>query len=1149
MKTKNNLNMFKTSWRIYKKNKSVVNSMSAAFSILALFLATSASADNALPTNGQFVAGSGSIGTAGNVMNIGQHTQNGVINWGNFNIGSENQVNINNGSGATLNRVIGNNLSNINGQLNATGSVYLINQHGVVVGNTGVINAGNNAVLSTQDISNADFMAGRDNFTGTGAGSVANNGQINAGGKAVIIGAGVSNVGQIGATNVEITATGSNPYAVAINNTGSIRANNQLTNEGGRLVLRANRGSVNNSGTLDVSSSTGKAGEVVVTTKDNVNLLPGSMINAQGKTQGGNVYVGGGYQGADRSIQNAANTTVSQGSTIDISSSNSKAGTAIMWSNNDTTVDGTVKASGAKSGGLVETSGAHNIKLGDNFWANLEVDKGTLLIDPANVSIIHGTGGSTVTNTIKDGAIETTLNAGGSVVINTATRSGSDVGDITVANDVSVAWDKNSSLVLRANRDVNLAGTFDASANGSAASFRADAGRNINIADNTTIKSGTTGNILLNAAANVADTATNPNADVVSNWIFGTGAITHGSDVTLQAANIALKSGKAVDGTRTDIDSDIKLNSSNGTTFNTFQLSGFEDVDMDVNDNSALETTGGAIIINAKNINIDEDVIGKGAIWLTAASFNDTTNNFVGLYSSDPYSSVTDTRDEYRSDGWKTNHGTLNFTGNTILSMCCGLTLTSGMDSNGNRSDLTSSNVTFEYNDTYNKVKWFEVKGFDTFNTTIEGNELRSNSFVDIRNRNNVINYNVVAGDDELASGELTDGLNHEPYGYLRIMGGVFGSNNHYSDNIFNIGTTTFDNSLLDDEPLVLSASKDMILTSGRTAMNERTSITDETDTDVNSVSYAGRTDNVKFAHTDDNGQYDGNVRIEGFREIALDTSDSTLGGELKATGNINTWSSEMTNIKDNLTATNITSISENDVYLRGNSQLNATNVATIVVDEKDPFRTVFGSGEGKFVSGSSTDINANQIAIFTSRQPLNSILGQMNGQSFTAGVEFQGTAQEVWKSFYQSNKRSPRSPFVIYYKNDGQPQIVFSRPDCASNPDAVGCENFVQSPDQGREYRVNLTQTEINVGEDYIVGGNSAQVRNAEFYTTSAPAYVDYRLMTAEKLKGFATAFPMLVVSSTLQGINALPGFGGIAMALNGVVRGTVGVVTGNNR
>ncbi|MBL4599459.1 MAG: filamentous hemagglutinin N-terminal domain-containing protein [Rhizobiaceae bacterium] len=59
-----------------------------------------------------------------------------------FSVGNNHSVNFQNGSGAMQNRVTGNNISTINGRLTATGSVFLINRNGVIIGKNGVIETG-----------------------------------------------------------------------------------------------------------------------------------------------------------------------------------------------------------------------------------------------------------------------------------------------------------------------------------------------------------------------------------------------------------------------------------------------------------------------------------------------------------------------------------------------------------------------------------------------------------------------------------------------------------------------------------------------------------------------------------------------------------------------------------------------------------------------------------------------------------------------------------------------------------------------------------------------------------------------------------------------------------------------------------------------
>ena len=141
-----------------------LRSRPAAACVFALLLSTVCStalqAAPVLPAGGQFVAGAGSISTAPNTVQVNQATSRGIVNWQSFSIGQGGTVNINNGSGATLNRVTGNDVSKIAGSLNATGSAYVVNQAGVIVMPSGKVVTGGSFVASTRDIPNSAFMAG-----------------------------------------------------------------------------------------------------------------------------------------------------------------------------------------------------------------------------------------------------------------------------------------------------------------------------------------------------------------------------------------------------------------------------------------------------------------------------------------------------------------------------------------------------------------------------------------------------------------------------------------------------------------------------------------------------------------------------------------------------------------------------------------------------------------------------------------------------------------------------------------------------------------------------------------------------------------------------------------------------------------------------
>src|SRR5512139_3498912 len=125
-------------------------------------LATSAwagMAANTLPTGAVVKHGSIGIAQTGNTLNINQASQSGIIHWNSFNIGSGATVNFNQPSviSATLNRITGNEVSVIQGALNATGAVYAINRNGSVFDKGAQVNL-HTLVASTLDIKDDDLF-------------------------------------------------------------------------------------------------------------------------------------------------------------------------------------------------------------------------------------------------------------------------------------------------------------------------------------------------------------------------------------------------------------------------------------------------------------------------------------------------------------------------------------------------------------------------------------------------------------------------------------------------------------------------------------------------------------------------------------------------------------------------------------------------------------------------------------------------------------------------------------------------------------------------------------------------------------------------------------------------------------------------------
>ncbi|KAG1260726.1 hypothetical protein G6F65_015009 [Rhizopus arrhizus] len=87
-----------------------------------------------LPTGGKAVAGAGAISQNGSAMTINQQTGKMAVDWQSFSIGKGNSVTFNQPGrdSVALNRVLGPDVSVIQGALNANGQVFLVNPNGVV---------------------------------------------------------------------------------------------------------------------------------------------------------------------------------------------------------------------------------------------------------------------------------------------------------------------------------------------------------------------------------------------------------------------------------------------------------------------------------------------------------------------------------------------------------------------------------------------------------------------------------------------------------------------------------------------------------------------------------------------------------------------------------------------------------------------------------------------------------------------------------------------------------------------------------------------------------------------------------------------------------------------------------------------------------
>ncbi len=344
---------------------------------------------------GSVRAGSAEIAAApgGGSLSVVQTSDRAIIDWSSFSIGRGGAVDFRNGSGATLNRVTGGSISSLDGLLTASGSVYLVNPNGVVIGKDGRVDVGGSFVASTLGIAADDFLKGGD-LTAAGASTAAviNYGKIGAlGGDVVLTAARVENHGDIAAQN---GATGLLAgYEVLLRD---------RTIEGGKFAVKLGDGttSVVNDGAIHAAQAELRANG------GDVFALAGNLtgvIDARGvSTQDGRIY--------------------------------------LMAGDGALTVEGTLTAR-ANGGGasFIETSGGKVTvgvaKVDPGAGGTWSLDPSELVIDSAAASSIQGA-----------------LNDSANIIQSTNPGGGS--GDITLSPGVSISWASAATLTLSAYRNI-----------------------------------------------------------------------------------------------------------------------------------------------------------------------------------------------------------------------------------------------------------------------------------------------------------------------------------------------------------------------------------------------------------------------------------------------------------------------------------------------------------------------------------------------------------------------------------------------------------------------------------------------------------------------------------------------------------------------
>ncbi|WP_215408138.1 YDG domain-containing protein [Janthinobacterium sp. JC611] len=360
------------------------------------------------PAGGTVVAGQASIHGAPGATVIRQGSQNAVINWSSFNIGKGESVQFQqpDSNAVALNRVLGSDGTSILGNLSANGKVFIVNPNGVLFGQGASVNTAG-LVASTLDISNADFMAGKYQFSGNGAGKVLNQGSINApGGYVALLGANVSNEGTIQARLGSVALAAGRAITLDVAGDGLL---NVAVDQGAVGALVHNGGMIKADGGSVVLTAQA-AGDLLKTVVNNTGVIEAHSID----TRGGTIKLLGDMQSG----------TVHAAGTLDAS------------------------APDGGNGGFIDTSAAH-VKIDDALKVTTAAPRGlsgTWLIDPTDFNIAVSGGdmtGAFLSNSLKSGNVQ----------IQSISGSGGTQGNINVNDNVNWAANK---LTLTAQNNINI---------------------------------------------------------------------------------------------------------------------------------------------------------------------------------------------------------------------------------------------------------------------------------------------------------------------------------------------------------------------------------------------------------------------------------------------------------------------------------------------------------------------------------------------------------------------------------------------------------------------------------------------------------------------------------------------------------------------
>jgi filamentous hemagglutinin family protein len=994
---------------------------------------------------------------------------------------------------AVLNRVIGGNASHLLGSLQANGQVFVLNPAGILIGKDARIDTAS-FIASTFDVLDSEFLKGSDmTFFGNSkeplinlgtirafdqdiillAHQIQNEGRLSAPSGTVALGCGheillkmndkekifirpsqgeksetgIENRGQIEALTAELKADG-NLYALAIKDSGMIEATG-IAEKNGRIYLVAEKGSIKTSSQL-IAKNEDKTGGTIHILGDQLLIKDQTSLDASGDFAGGEILIGGDFQGKNPLISNATFTGIEEGAKINADCNiEGKGGKVIVWSDHTTRYYGNLSAQGGREGGdggFAEISGSYLDFAGPVNLLSSRGNHGQLLLDPNVVTI--STAGQTsgvvlaCPTTLPEG--ESNINStnlknalqGGNVCI-TTTAGGNFSGDITMtAFDNS--WNTNTTLEL------NAAGTI--------------------LIDNVTLDPSGGGKLSLIAANDILVNP-NPSTNFINfvNFISQTLTLDAGGNITIGgnrfqcAGPISLTAGA---------DINIQSNVSGGTVFNpaiTVSAKAGGDINL-FGPSGSLRNSGGSIEITA-----------GGALTLNTVADEVTSSNVISAQTD-----VTITAQSVNINGSsKSAPVTVGITaiagnltmnvgegGVTLLAERGGAAYITGLLPmrfsilgplsligftyvlGGSQLNVTASGINVIGSRTsFNGNALLESLGnmILTCNAGVQdlvqvigGNATNSNASIAVLNPMRSLTLNTPNCDLDLKGGFGTSSrafISTES-GPINInSSGTAGGNLVLQGG----GGTTCDATILArGESLTANFSSEIVLAGGTGISNGSANLVADGNISLsgNSIELVGGGGvGNNIAEILSNA---GSVSITGTGSMELVGHNNSIINQRVAITAVSGTSIEMggaiTMAGNSLIETqtgDLLMIAGTDISLGERAQIKnlGAGAITLVVDNLFPTSPFFGPGSFTSLNSTITPEGGGPLRIFTSVRLQNTIAGQLNGQTFSPGRIYEDSSTEQWGVYYPSTIYGGEKYMLFYKDFSSNPSILLPFP------------------------------------------------------------------------------------------------------------------------